>query len=123
LHKKQLIALIYGWVVLLVLLFLASVIIAGFLKFTTFNEPLLSWITLAVGVISLFVGGFVAGFKGEMKGWVIGLSVGISFTIFTLLIQYVSYATLFSIEQTLYHLLYIFSAMFGGIIGVNRISA
>lgn len=122
LQQKQLLALIYGWIVVFAVLIVSSIIIALFLKFTTFNEPLLSWVTLAVGLISLFIGGLIAGLKGQMKGWIIGLIVGIGFSCFTFFYQYISLKQLFTLEQTLYHLLYIFVAMVGGIVGVNRMT-
>lgn len=115
-------ALIYGWIMIFAILIIASIIIALLLKFTSFNEPLLSWITLAVGLVSLFIGGLVAGLKGQMKGWMIGLIVGVGFTFFTLIYQYVSLKAFFTWEQTLYHLFYIFAAVAGGIVGVNRIT-
>jgi len=123
LQQKQLLALIYGWIFVFIVLISASVIIALLLKFTSLNEPLLSWITLAVGLVSLFIGGLVAGLKGQMKGWMIGLVIGIGFTCFTLMFQYVSLKELFTWNQMLYHTFYILAAMVGGIVGVNRIAA
>ncbi|WP_373892914.1 TIGR04086 family membrane protein [Virgibacillus natechei] len=117
--KNQFIALLYGWIVVLGFILIASVILAFFLSFTTFNEPTLTWVTLAIGLIALFIGGIVAGVKGKARGWIIGGVIGLGFTLFVFLVQYLGYQQMFSLEQLLYHIGYIIAALFGGIIGVN----
>lgn len=118
---QQFIALLYGWVVVLGLILISSIILAFFLRFTSLNQSTLSWITLSVGLISLFIGGFIAGLKGRAKGWVIGIAVGIGFTLFTFLVQYLGYQQSFSMNQSLHHIGYILAALIGGIIGVNLV--
>lgn len=118
-RKQQFIALMYGWIVVLGLLLLTSIILAFLLRFTTMGESTLSWITLVVGLICLFIGGIVAGVKGKRKGWVIGSATGIGFTLFTFLVQYLGYQQVFSMGQSLHHLGFILAALFGGVIGVN----
>lgn len=117
--RQQLTALMYGWITVLGLVFIASVILALLLRFTTFNEPTLSWVTFIVGLVCLFIGGVVAGMKGKAKGWIIGGITGIGFTLFIFLIQYLGYKQMFSLEQFLHHVAYIIAALLGGIIGVN----
>lgn len=118
---QQFIALLYGWVVVLGLIIISSIILAFFLRFTSLNQSTLSWITLSVGLISLFIGGFIAGLKGRAKGWVIGIAVGIGFTLFTFLVQYLGYQQSFTMNQSLHHIGYILAALIGGIIGVNLV--
>lgn len=120
--RQQINALMYGWIVVLGLIFVASIILALLLRFTTFNEPTLSWATLIIGLICLFIGGLVAGVKGKSKGWIIGGATGLGFTLFTFLVQYLGYQQLFSLEQSIYHVGYILAALFGGVIGVNVIA-
>lgn len=122
-RNQQFIALIYGWIVVLGLILVASVTLAFFLRFTAFNEPTLSYITLAIGLIALFIGGIIAGIKGKGKGWIIGGFTGLGFTLFTFLVQYLGYQQMFSIEQSLHHLGYILAALVGGVIGVNLVVA
>ena len=122
-RSQQFVALMYGWIVVLGLILLSSIILAFFLRFTSFNEPTLSWVTLGAGLISLFIGGFIAGLKGRAKGWVIGISVGIGFTLFTFLVQYLGYQQTFSMSQSLHHVGYICAAIVGGIVGVNLVIA
>src|SRR5699024_105525 len=117
--KQQFTALMYGWITVFGLIFLTSVILALLLRFTTFNEPTLSWVTFILGLICLFIGGFIAGVKGKAKGWIIGGLTGIGFSLFTWLVQYLGYQQMFSLEQSLHHAGYIIAAVFGGIIGVN----
>lgn len=117
--NKQLTALFYGWTATLILIIFMSLIIALLLRFTPFNEPTLSWTTLGAGLLALFVGGIVAGIKGKQKGWLIGIMTGIGFTCLIFLIQYLGYKQSFSLQQSLYHLGFIFAALIGGVIGVN----
>lgn len=122
-RKHQFIALLYGWIIVLGLILLMSVILAFLLQFTKMNETTLSWLTLAVGLISLFIGGLIAGIKGKEKGWVIGAITGAGFTLFTFLVQYLGYQQGFSLEQSLHHTGFIVAALLGGMIGVNLIKS
>jgi len=117
--QKQFTALLYGWLTVMTLILGASLLLALLLKFTTFNEPTLTWVTLVIGLIALFIGGLFAGAKGRMKGWLMGGFTGLGFTLFTFLVQYLGYATMFSLEQSMHHLFYLLAAMLGGMIGVN----
>ncbi|MFD2751213.1 TIGR04086 family membrane protein [Virgibacillus siamensis] len=121
-RKRQFTALLYGWVVVLGLILLTSVILALLLRFTEMDGAALSWTTLIAGLICLFIGGIVSGIKSKQKGWVIGGITGLGFTLFTFLIQYLGYEQSFSLQQTLHHLGYILAALLGGMIGVNMTS-
>lgn len=118
-YRNQLIGLLYGWVVILGLILLSSVILALLLQFTAFNDPALSWVAFAVGIVSLFIGGFIAGVKGGSKGWILGVITGLGFTLFIFLVQYLGYQQVFSVEQLLHHAGYVAAALLGGMIGVN----
>ncbi|WP_404453199.1 TIGR04086 family membrane protein [Virgibacillus necropolis] len=120
-RKQQFIALTYGWTVILGLIFISSIVLALLLKFTPLNEPTLSWVTLVIGLITLFIGGIVAGTKGKHKGWLIGGITGLGFTFFTFAVQYLGYQQTFSMEQSLNHLGFILVAVVGGVIGVNAV--
>ncbi|WLV23666.1 TIGR04086 family membrane protein [Aciduricibacillus chroicocephali] len=117
--RNQLTALAYGWTASFTLILAASLLLAGLLRFTTFNEPTLSWATLATGILSLFVGGTMAGAKGKAKGWLMGAIVAIGFTLLSFLVQSLSVSSAVTGEQALHHLFYLLAAMFGGMIGVN----
>ncbi len=121
-RNQQFIALLYGWIVVLGLILVSSMTLALLLRFSSFNEPALDWVTLVIGLISLFIGGAVSGAKGKKKGWVIGAVTGLGFTLFTFLVQYLGYQQGFSLEQTIHHLFYILAALFGGAVGVNVIA-
>lgn len=118
-RSLQFTALLYGWIVVLGLILVSSMGLALLLRFSSFNEPALDWVTLVIGLISLFIGGAVAGGKGKEKGWIIGAFTGLGFTIFTFLVQYLGYQVGFSLEQSVHHLFYILAALFGGVVGVN----
>lgn len=118
---NQFTALLYGWVVILGLILLASFILGILLRFTNMNETTLTWLTLAIGFIVFFIGGLIAGIKGKQKGWIIGIITGLSFTLFIFLIQYFGFQTTFSLEQSLQHSGFIAAAILGGMIGVNMV--
>ncbi|CDQ39460.1 MULTISPECIES: TIGR04086 family membrane protein [Virgibacillus] len=118
-QKNQFTALLYGWITVFGLIMIASFILALLLRFTSFNEPALSWVTLIIGLLSLFIGGMAAGIKGKAKGWIIGAITGTGFTLFIFLVQYLGYQQGFSLEQMLHHVAYIAAALFGGAVGVN----
>lgn len=117
--KKQLIALMYGWVFVLGFIIVASFILALILQFADMSGWMLSWVAFGVGLLSLFIGGMVTGIKGKSKGWVFGGITGAGFTLFVFLVQYLGYQNGFSFEQLLHHSGYIIAAVFGGMIGVN----
>lgn len=121
--NKQLLALFYGWIFMFSLIIVSSIVIALLLRFTSFNEPTLSWVSLIIGLIALFIGGLVAGFKSKAKGWIIGGMVGLGFTLIIFFIQYLGYKQAFSFGQSLHHLGYIMAALLGGIIGVNIVGS
>ncbi|MGX9932083.1 TIGR04086 family membrane protein [Virgibacillus salarius] len=118
-HKQHVTALLYGWITVLGLILVASFILALLLRFTSFNEPTLSWVTLIIGLLSLFIGGMAAGMKGKEKGWMIGSVTGVGFTLFIFLVQYLGYQQGFTLEQSLHHMGYIAAALLGGSVGVN----
>ncbi|MEN1969286.1 TIGR04086 family membrane protein [Lentibacillus sp. N15] len=116
---QQFIALLYGWIVILGLILLTSFALGLLLRFTSMNETTLSWATLVIGLIALFIGGIVAGVKGKRKGWIIGSVTGLGFTLFVFLVQYLGYEQTFSWQQSLNHAGYVAAALIGGVIGVN----
>ncbi|RYG74801.1 TIGR04086 family membrane protein [Lentibacillus lipolyticus] len=120
-QRQQFTALLYGWIAVLGLMLVTSIILAFLLQFTTMDQTVLSWVTLAAGLIILFIGGLIAGVKSKAKGWIIGTVTGIGFTLFTFLVQYLGYQQAFSTEQSLNHLGFILAALVGGIIGVNMV--
>src|SRR5690625_1987445 len=117
--NSHLIAIVYGWITILVLILLTSMLLSLFVRFTAMSEFTFSYITLTIGLITLFIGGIVAGLKGKEKGWIIGALTGGGFTLLTFLVQYLGFNEVFSMQQTIYHITYILAAIVGSIVGVN----
>ena len=117
--RKWALALVYGWTTILFMTLTAGALLSLIIRYSNIQPSTLSYITLAVGLLTLFVGGFIAGVKGKNKGWVIGLLTGLGFTLLIFFIQYLGYNELFSMKQTVYHGVYLLCAIFGSIIGVN----
>lgn len=117
--KQYVIALLYGWITILLFVLFTSAMMAGIVRFTTITTNTFSYVTLAVGVLSLFLGGLITGIKGKEKGLFLGLITGLGFSLLIFLIQFLGFHSLFTFGQILFHLTYIISAMVGGIVGVN----
>lgn len=112
-------AVLYGIIVIFLLLVISSLVISLILKFTSVGESSLQFITTAISFVVLFVGGFISGGKGKQKGWLIGGLTGIVYSLVIFLFQYLGFDKLFSINQVIYHVCYILTAMMGAILGVN----
>ncbi|HLR71326.1 MAG TPA: TIGR04086 family membrane protein [Pseudogracilibacillus sp.] len=120
-NNNYLKAIVYGWITILVLILLSSVILSVVVRFTAISEFTLSYITLTIGLIALFVGGIISGLKGKENGWMLGALTGVGFTLLTFFVQYLGFNELFSVGQLIYHATYILAAIVGSVIGVNLI--
>jgi len=117
--KIQWTSLLYGWIILFVLLFLASFTLGLLLKFLDMTDATLSWTTFIIGLVILFTCGIITGLKGKAKGWLLGVLIGLGFTGFVFLVQFLGYQQGFTLTQAMYHGFYLIAAILGGIIGVN----
>ncbi|WP_321177919.1 TIGR04086 family membrane protein [Robertmurraya siralis] len=114
--------MLYGVIGIFLLLIIASFVFSVILRFTNTQESSLGILTTIISFITLFAGGFITGRKGKEKGWLIGALTGAIYTLIIFLFQYLGYDSLFSLEQIVYHVCYILTAMMGGILGVNMSS-
>ncbi|WLR49986.1 TIGR04086 family membrane protein [Bacillus tianshenii] len=117
--KHTWMAVLYGIIAIVVIVLVSSMILSLLLKMTNLTEQSLAWVILVLSFLALFIGGFISGGKNKEKGWLTGAGTGALFTGLVFLIQYLGYQSAFSMEQMLYHLGYIMTAVLGGIIGVN----
>lgn len=112
-------ALLHGWIVILAILLLASLILSLLLRFTSLGASTLSGTTTIISFLALFAGGWVAGLKAGEKGWLIGILTSLGFSLFIFLYQYLGLQTVFSLSQILYHTGFLLTAIVGAIFGVN----
>lgn len=98
---------------------LFSLIFSLILKFSSVQEGQLSLIITVISFISLFIGGFVAGGRGKEKGWLLGGLTGILYTVINFLFQFFGYDSVFNMEQIIYYICFMLTAVMGGILGVN----
>jgi len=117
--QERMKALGYGWATILVMMLVGSLVLALFLRFTDMTAGTLQWVTLVLGLLTLFTGGFVSGAKGKERGWMLGLFTGLGFVLIVLLFQYLGYQKGMSTTQMMYQGGYTLAAMLGGVIGVN----
>lgn len=117
--RKMLSAVAYGLLTILAIVLTFSLIFSLLLRFTNMQESSLQWLIMALSFFALFAGGFISGGRGKEKGWLMGGATSAVFTGIVLLYQFLGQETGFTMEQTFYHLGYLATAVFGGIIGVN----
>ncbi len=117
------IAVLHGVIAIFVFAILSSLIFSLLLAFTSVQESSLKYIVTTVSFISLFIGGFITGKNGKQKGWLIGGATGIIYSTIIFLFQFLGHDSLFSMEQLIYHICYILTAMMGAILGVNMSSS
>ncbi|MBP2240554.1 putative membrane protein (TIGR04086 family) [Cytobacillus eiseniae] len=110
---------LFGLIIVFVLAIVCSLIISLILTFTSLQESSVQFVVTAVSFVSLFIGGFVSGGKGKQKGWMLGGLTGLSYSLIIFLFQYLGHDSLFNLQQIIYHVCYILTAMMGGILGVN----
>src|SRR5699024_1870536 len=113
-------ALLYGWTIILFIVLTSSAVLAIVIKHSNITEQTLSYITLIIGLVTLFIGGLVAGLRGKSNGWMLGFIVGLCFSLLILLIQYLGFNELFSLNQNLFRIAYILCAVVGSIVGANQ---
>lgn len=112
-------SVLFGWLTIIILLFLSLTTLAFIIRFTTITETTAQYIATAIAFFTLFSAGLIAGLKGKSKGLMLGLCTGGGFTLLTFLVQFLGYNDLFSLKQTIFHLGYLATSIIGSIIGVN----
>lgn len=108
--------------VILLFAIFSSLIFSLILYFTETQEKSISLLVTIISFFAVFAGGFISGGKCKQKGWMIGGATGILYTLVVLSYHYLGHSSFFSVEQFIYHICYIITAMMGGILGVNIVS-
>ncbi|QFT90020.1 hypothetical protein FIU87_15250 [Bacillus sp. THAF10] len=117
--KKLGSAILYGVIAIFIFAIAISLIFSLLLRFTSLQETSIAWLVLTLSFLTLFIGGFIAGGKGKEKGWLLGGATGGLYSLIIFLFQYLGSDSLFSLQQSLFHLGFVAVAALGGIIGVN----
>ncbi|MEI5905704.1 TIGR04086 family membrane protein [Bacillus spongiae] len=112
-------AVLFGLATILGIAIVFSAIFATILRFTNLQESSISLFITIVSFIALFSGGFITGGKAKEKGWLFGTLTGGLFSLLVLSFRYLGYDQLFTLQEVVYHICYIVTAMMGGILGVN----
>lgn len=114
-------SIVYGLITVFLLVLCFSFLFSLLLRFTSMTESSLDLIILIITFVSLLIGGFVSGGKSQQKGWLVGASTGLTYSVVVFLIQFLGYNNLFSLSQYMVHAGYIFTAIIGGVLGVNMV--
>ncbi|TSJ67813.1 TIGR04086 family membrane protein [Allobacillus salarius] len=117
--NNRLRGILYGIATILVLMFLCSLVIAMFVKFTEFSSATLTWTTFVVSILVLMIGGFIAGRKTLHKGWLTGLLTGAIYVFGVMLYQFLAYDYWLADRQATYFLIFLIAAITGSMFGVN----
>lgn len=89
--------------------------------FNVFGKSFVSILKILIIVIALFVGGYLIGKKSDKKGWLEGLKLGIITTIIILLFNLLGLNNKFEFKNIMYYGILIISAIFGSMIGINKV--
>lgn len=117
--SNHMIAIVYGWIVTIVLLLIASAFLALAIRWMIVTKDNMYYTSLIIGLFILFISGVITGLKGKERGWLLGATVGFGFMGVTFLLQYIGLNEAFTIQQTVYQLTYVLAAIVGSVIGVN----
>lgn len=117
--QQQMMAILYGWITLVILLIFSSALLAIFMRYMFVTKENIFTVSLVIGLIILFISGVIAGLKGKESGWLLGGIVGLGFIGMTFFIQYVGLNVPFTWTQTIYQITYIIAAITGSVLGVN----
>ncbi|SHN09365.1 TIGR04086 family membrane protein [Gracilibacillus kekensis] len=116
---KTLVSVLYGWVGVVVVMLLASVVLTLLLRFTSLGESTLKMATLFISFIALFTGGLIAGLKAKHKGILVGSITSLLFTFIVFCYRFLGLHLGFSVVELVNHIAYLLLAIIGAIIGVN----
>ncbi|KAB8134761.1 TIGR04086 family membrane protein [Gracilibacillus oryzae] len=116
---KTAVSILFGWIGIIGIMFISSVVLALLMRFTSLGESTLEMATLLISFLALFIGGLVAGLKAKHKGIFVGAITSLFFTIFVFFYRYLGLDAGFTVVQFVHHAAYLLLAMIGAIIGVN----
>lgn len=117
--QKQMMAILYGWITIVILLIFSSALLAVFIRYMFVTKENIFTVSLVIGLIVLFISGLVSGLKGKENGLLLGSVVGLGCIGMTFFIQYVGLNVPFTWTQTIYQITYILAAITGSVLGVN----
>ncbi len=117
--QKQMMAILYGWITIVILLIFSSALLAVFIRYMFVTKENIFTVSLVIGLIILFISGLVSGLKGKENGLLLGSFVGLGCIGMTFFIQYVGLNVPFTWTQTIYQITYILAAITGSVLGVN----
>ncbi|WP_228552430.1 TIGR04086 family membrane protein [Gracilibacillus salitolerans] len=118
-EMKTVVSVLYGWIGILAVMLLASIILTLLLRFTSLGESTLEMATLFISFIALFTGGLISGLKAKNKGILVGAITGLLFTFIVFCYRFLGLHLSFSIVELVNHIAYLLLAIIGSIIGVN----
>ncbi|WP_163537867.1 TIGR04086 family membrane protein [Gracilibacillus sp. YIM 98692] len=116
---KTIVGVLFGWIGILIVMFVASIVLGLLLRFTSLADFTLQWATLLISFLALFTGGFIAGIKAKHKGMLVGGLTSLLFTFFVFCYQYLGLGATFTIVEIVHHTAFLLLAIIGAIIGVN----
>ncbi|KZR58403.1 hypothetical protein A3781_17595 [Bacillus badius] len=111
--------IMYGTIVIFVFAGVCSLVFSLILRFSSLNEASLQLSITIASFLALFIGGVISGKLSGQKGWLSGGAAGLLYSLIMILYQYLGHNSMFSWEQSIYHLCFILTAMMGGVLGVN----
>lgn len=116
---KTLVSILFGWLGVMAVMVISSIILSLLLRFTDLGESTLQIVTLFISFLALFTGGLIAGLKAKNKGIIVGALTSLLFTFLVFTYRFIGLEVSFSIVEVVHHTAFLLLAMIGGIVGVN----
>lgn len=101
------------------IILITALILAIFCYYTNIDNGFISFLKLAIPVISIFISAFVLGKKTNKKGFIEGLKIALLFIVIVFIISLLVKAKL-GLNTFLYYLLITLTSMLGASIGINK---
>ncbi|WP_170007788.1 TIGR04086 family membrane protein [Bacillus fonticola] len=120
--RRSSVAVLFGVSTIFAFAVFSSLLFSLVLAFTNLDEQAISYVVTGTTFFAMFVGGFLAGGKSKQKGLLVGGITGFIFSTFVFAFQFLGLEGMFTVQQLIYHVCFIITAMMGGVLGVNMSS-
>ena len=101
------------------IILIAALTLAIFCYYTNIDNGFISFLKLAIPIISIFVSSFILGKKANKKGFIEGLKIALLFIVIVFIISLLVKAKL-GLNTFLYYLLIALTSMLVASIGINK---
>lgn len=111
--------ILYGLTYTFSIVIISVLLLAIILTLTSLSDSRLPYISYAITVISILVGGYKAAKKAQIKGWYYGGITGLIYGLLLVIITFLAFDFSLNLRSLVLVVLTFLFGAFGGIFGVN----